>query len=123
MLKISFKYADELSNWEWRKQECVVHSIEECTQIYGLGDDCKYEIISVEEVTNMKEFIEFLRNGNGYQYICDKGFNLSKADLCNIIREFIYVVGHLSEQNIGNKDYLSYVAESIEENCLNGTEE
>ena len=71
----------------------------------------------------MKEFIEHLRSGNGYQYICDKGFNLSKADLCNIIREFIYVIGYISVQNIGNKDYLSYVAESIEENCLDGTED
>ena len=71
----------------------------------------------------MKGYIEALKNGNGYQYICDKGFNMSKADLCNIIREFDYIVGRLSEQNIGNKDYLLYVAESIEENCLDGTEE
>lgn len=50
MLKIKFKYADALSNWEWREQECVVSSIEECKRIYGLGIDCKYEILKVEEI-------------------------------------------------------------------------
>lgn len=27
MLHIKFKYADALSNWEWREQECIVSSI------------------------------------------------------------------------------------------------
>lgn len=50
MLKIKFKYCDAMSNWQWRNQECTVSSIEECKRIYGLGIDCEYEIISVEEV-------------------------------------------------------------------------
>lgn len=50
MLHIKFKYADAMSNWEWRKQECTVSSVEECKRIYGLGIDCEYEILSVEEV-------------------------------------------------------------------------
>jgi hypothetical protein len=50
MLKIKFEYKDEMSNWEWRKQECIVSSVEECIRIYGLGVDCEYRIISVEEV-------------------------------------------------------------------------
>lgn len=50
MLHITFEYADEMSNWEWRKQECTVSSVEECKRIYGLGIDCEYRIISVEEV-------------------------------------------------------------------------
>lgn len=50
MLKIKFEYKDEMSNWEWRKQECIVSSVEECIRIYGLGIDCEYRIISVEEV-------------------------------------------------------------------------
>lgn len=49
MLHIVFEYADEMSNWEWRKQECTVSSVEECKRIYGLGIDCEYRIISVEE--------------------------------------------------------------------------
>ena len=50
MLRIKFRYADALSGWEWREQECVVSSVAECKEIYGLGIDCEYQIISVEEV-------------------------------------------------------------------------
>ena len=50
MLRIKFEYADAMSNWEWRKQECVVSSVDECKRLYGLGVDCEYRIVSVEEV-------------------------------------------------------------------------
>ncbi len=50
MLKIDFKYADELSNWEWREQSCIVSSVEECKRLYGLGIDCEYEITKITEV-------------------------------------------------------------------------
>lgn len=50
MLKIKFRYCDALSNWQWREQECVMRSVSECIKVYGLGIDCDYEIISVEEV-------------------------------------------------------------------------
>lgn len=50
MLKITFEYADALSNWEWRTQTCVVSSLAECKRIYGLGVDCDYRIISIEPI-------------------------------------------------------------------------
>ncbi len=50
MLHIKFEYADKYSNWEWRHQECTVSSLKECMQIYGLGVDCEYKIISIEHV-------------------------------------------------------------------------
>lgn len=50
MLHIVFEYADRMSNWEWRKQECYVSSVEECKRIYGLGIDCEYRIVSVRKV-------------------------------------------------------------------------
>lgn len=50
MKEITFKYRDNLSNWEWRTQSCIVRSIEECKRIYGLGIDCDYKIISVKEI-------------------------------------------------------------------------
>jgi hypothetical protein len=50
MVKIKFKYRDRYSNWQWREQECTVTSVEACIQIYGLGKDCDYEIISVEKI-------------------------------------------------------------------------
>ena len=49
MLKITFEYADELSNWKWRRQTCVMNSIDECKRLYGLGVDCDYRIVKVEE--------------------------------------------------------------------------
>ena len=50
MLHIVFEYADAYSNWEWRRQECYMSSVEKCKEIYGLGIDCEYRIIKVEEV-------------------------------------------------------------------------
>ena len=50
MLRIKFRYADAWSNWRWKEQECVVDSVRKCIELYGLGVDCEYEIISVEEV-------------------------------------------------------------------------
>lgn len=50
MVKVKFKYRDEYSRGEWKEQECVVRSVEECKKLYGLGIDCEYKIISVEEV-------------------------------------------------------------------------
>lgn len=50
MVKITFLYADAMSDWQWRKQTCMVSSVRECKSIYGLGIDCDYRIISVEEV-------------------------------------------------------------------------
>lgn len=49
MLKITFEYADAMSGWQWRKQTCVVSSVKECKEIYGLGIDCDYRILSVEK--------------------------------------------------------------------------
>ena len=50
MFKIKFEYRDESSRGKWNTQECLVSSVEECKKIYGLGVDCEYRIISVEEV-------------------------------------------------------------------------
>jgi len=50
MKRIKFKYRDAMSNWEWRTQSCTVSSVDECIRIYGLGIDCDYEIISVEDI-------------------------------------------------------------------------
>lgn len=50
MVHIVFEYMDQMSGWEWRRQECTVSSIAECIRIYGLGVDCEYRIISVTEV-------------------------------------------------------------------------
>lgn len=50
MVKVTFQYRDSMSNWQWRKQSCTVRSVEECIKIYGLGTDCEYEILEVENL-------------------------------------------------------------------------
>lgn len=50
MYKITFEYRDAMSNWEWRRQSCIMSSIEECIEVYGLGIDCDYRIISIEKL-------------------------------------------------------------------------
>ena len=50
MYKITFRYKDSYSNWEWRVQHCVVSSVEECIRIYGLNNtDVRYEILEIEK--------------------------------------------------------------------------
>jgi len=49
MKRITFKYRDAMSNYEWREQTCVMPSVEYAIEFYGLGVDCDYEITSVEE--------------------------------------------------------------------------
>lgn len=50
MKRIKFKYRDEMSRGNWREQQCIVESVRECIKLYGLGVDCEYQIISVEDV-------------------------------------------------------------------------
>ncbi len=50
MFEIVFEYRDEMSGWKWRRQSCVMSSVEECKKTYGLGVDCDYRIISVTKV-------------------------------------------------------------------------
>lgn len=50
MLKIKFKYQDRYCYPKWNEQECVVSSVQECKELYGLGVDCDYRILSIEEV-------------------------------------------------------------------------
>lgn len=50
MLKITFEFKDDWSHGEWRERTCIMSSVERCKEIYGLGIDCEYRIISVEEL-------------------------------------------------------------------------
>ncbi len=49
MLHIKFRYRDEYSNGNWNEQECIVRSLKECKELYGL-DYCEYQIIEIKEV-------------------------------------------------------------------------
>lgn len=54
--EIKFKYWDSMSNWSERNQSCTVYAENEylarnkCIELYGLGLDCEYEIVSIKEI-------------------------------------------------------------------------
>ena len=50
MFNIEFEYKDKYTDGKWNHQSCTVSSVAECKRIYGLGVDCEYRIIKVEEV-------------------------------------------------------------------------
>ena len=50
MFEIEFEYKDKYTNGKWNKQSCIMSSVEQCIEVYGLGVDCEYRIISVKEV-------------------------------------------------------------------------
>ena len=50
MVRIKFKYRDQYTNGNWSEQECIVSSVQQCKELYGLGIDCEYQIISIEEL-------------------------------------------------------------------------
>lgn len=49
MKHIVFEYCDRYTNGKQNRQECWVSSVDECKRIYGLGVDCEYRLISVED--------------------------------------------------------------------------
>ena len=55
MLHITFEYMDNWSHGEWNRQECIMSSVRECIKVYGLGVDCEYRIISVEDLDKREE--------------------------------------------------------------------
>lgn len=50
MVHIEFEYRDKFTGGNWQKQECVVSSVETAKKLYGLGIDCEYHILKVEEI-------------------------------------------------------------------------
>ena len=54
--RIVFEYADAMSGWNWRKQECEVYAKniadarKKCMELYGLGVDCDYHIVTIEQI-------------------------------------------------------------------------
>ena len=71
----------------------------------------------------LKGYVDALKNGNGYQFICDNGYDMSKSELCDIIKEFTYIVGGISRENVGSIAYLEEVAESISDNYVDYDED
>ena len=53
---VKFQYCDQYSHGKWNEQECVVSAYSsydaerKCKELYGLGIDCDYRIISAKEI-------------------------------------------------------------------------
>lgn len=50
MVEVVFKYKDKYTNGNWNEQVGIYKSVEDCIEWNGLGVDCEYEIVSVNEV-------------------------------------------------------------------------
>lgn len=50
MLRIRFELKDEMTHGQWQVRECTGFTVEECVELYGLGKDCDYRILGVEEI-------------------------------------------------------------------------
>lgn len=49
-LEISFEYRDAFSHGEWRRQSCLMPSVEAAVRVYGLDEeDVDYRILDVHE--------------------------------------------------------------------------
>ena len=54
--RITFTYKDEYTKGMWKRQSCVIQAydremaLKKCIEWYGLGQDCEYSIVSVENI-------------------------------------------------------------------------
>lgn len=50
MKEVTFLYRDEGTGGEWRERQCRVESARQAIDLYGLGTDCDYMMVSVRDV-------------------------------------------------------------------------
>ena len=56
MFEVVFQYCDKYTHGRWNSQCCTVEAYSKydaekrCKEIYGLGVDCDYRIVSVKEL-------------------------------------------------------------------------
>jgi hypothetical protein len=50
MVRVKFIYKDRYSHGKWNQQEGIFRTVKECIEWYGLGKDCEYRILEVEEL-------------------------------------------------------------------------
>jgi hypothetical protein len=50
MVQVIFEFKDKYTHGRWQRQSCIVKSIDECIENYGLGRDCEYRIIDIQEI-------------------------------------------------------------------------
>lgn len=72
----------------------------------------EYEIIAQNR---MKGYLEALRNGNSYDYICDHGHEFTKDELITIIKELDYAIYSEAKYAIKASEIYEAAAENIKD--------
>ena len=72
----------------------------------------EYEIIASNR---MKAYIEALRNGNSYNYICEHGYEFTKDELIDIIKELDYAIYSEAKYAIKASDIYEAVATNMKD--------
>ena len=72
----------------------------------------EYEIIAQNR---MKAYLEALRNGNSYDYICDHGHEFTKDELITIIKELDYAIYSEAKYAIKPSEIYEAAATNIED--------
>ena len=65
-------------------------------------------------MNKMNEFIAALRRGKGYGWIADHGWELSKDELCDIIKEYEYARTEMND-DLAENLFKDYVIENLED--------
>ena len=73
-------------------------------------------------MNKMKEFIDALRNGKGYDWICNHGHELNRYELIDIVKEYEYARGQMNDE-IAEDLFKDFVADNLEDIYEDETEE
>ena len=63
----------------------------------------------------IKEFIAALREGKSYDWIANHGWELSKDELCRIIKEYDYAIYSKTKMAYKEQEVYDCVADELEE--------
>ena len=63
----------------------------------------------------MNEFIAALKEGEGYSWIANNGYTLSKDELCRIIMEYDYAIYSKTHVASDKQDVYTAIADELEE--------
>jgi hypothetical protein len=72
----------------------------------------EYKIIAEER---MREYLEALRNGKSYDYICNHGHEFTKDELITIIKELDYAIYSEAKYAIKASDIYEAAATNMED--------
>ncbi len=70
----------------------------------------------------MNQFIEALKNGKGYDWISNHGYELNKYELIDIVKEYEYARCQMNDE-LAEDLFKNFVADNLEEMYEDESEE